>query len=305
VTRKERGRERAPLDAARATSAASREPAGIEQTLLDLQGATGNVGIQRLLDGHPGRGRALHPSVERLLVARAPATRTGRTAATATPLIQRDFLSSVERGWEMYSGMSDEGAGFARELMRWRMLGLGADFEKFPWDGDWNQFMAARPEIQRAMADYFRAKVVDLSTHEAGATGAEVLPWNWESFDGQITGVALNELESMRLTLHGCHRIEIRGDYHVETQGSDKIVKLSTVTFTWVDRADLHPGTGTQLESGAVVDDSEFTGAGWDYDIRIQFMMPGESTWTVSGGSATHTRGWPPTTGAPQPGVRG
>ena len=83
-----------------------------------------------------------------------------------------------------------------------------------------------------------------------------------------------------------------------------KKVALSGMTFTWIDRADLHPGTITELDSGEEVDDSEFTDAGWDYDISILFAM-GSSTWRVTSGSANHIRGWPPVTGAPAAGFRG
>ena len=115
----------------------------------------------------------------------------------------------------------------------------------------------------------------------------------------------MNELESMRLTLHGCHRIDIEGDYEVTEDGGDNVVRLTNVQFTWVDRADLHPGTATQLESGETVDDREFTSAGWDYDIRIHFYMPRSSTWRATGSGVRHERGWPPITGAPEAGFRG
>jgi len=113
-----------------------------------------------------------------------------------------------------------------------------------------------------------------------------------------------DELESMRLTLHGCHRIDIEGEYEVTTEGSDKIVRLKNVHFVWVDEGDMHPGVGTQLDSGEIVEDEEFTGAGQGFPIRIHFYMPRISTWRVSGGTATHERGWPPSTGAPAAGIR-
>ncbi len=208
------------------------------------------------------------------------------------PAIQCGFWDSVGRGWDMYTGLSDEGAYFARTLMEWRILGFGMTFRGGP---EWSVFMADRPEIQRAMASKFES----LATRFA-ASGGE------GSFSDTITGVRLNELESMRLTLHGCHEITISGDYEVTTdEAGDTVVILSDVEFHWIDAADLHPGTETELEDGSMVDDSEFTSAGWDYDIDIAFHMPGSSKWKVVGGSATHIEGWPPITGAHAGGFRG
>ncbi len=220
----------------------------------------------------------------------------------AGDILQCDWSSSAKRGWEMYSGLKDEGAPFARELMRWRMIGLGMKFIKRPDDRDWNNFMVTRPEIYRAMAPKFSGLVTKFAA--GGPTGSEWLG-GWKYFSDSITDVKLNELESMRLTLHGCHRIDITGRYFVEKEGADTIVKLGSMRFTWIDRADLHPGTATELKSGAEVDDKEFTGAGWDYDISIQFEMPSISTWRVSGSSVTHIRGWPPEAGVPAAGFRG
>jgi hypothetical protein len=231
-----------------------------------------------------------------------PAATHALGSRTPESMIQGDFWSSMGRGWEMYARLNDIGAPFAQELIRWRVLGLGMDFRKHETDSSWNDFMVARPEIQRATALKFQQMVLTFAA--GGPTGNE---WagGWKSFSDSMTNVRLNELESMRLTLHGCHRIDIRGRYYVEDSGSDRIVKLGSVRLTWVDRGDLHPGTATELSSGASIDDSEFTGAGWDYDIFITFEMPSLSTWNVSGGVATHTRGWPPETGVPAAGFRG
>jgi hypothetical protein len=229
--------------------------------------------------------------------AREPSTRRSTHVAnfTSEQTVQRDFWSSLRRGGEMYYGMDDEGAPFARRLMEWRITGFGRDFVITPADRHWNRFLIERPEIQRAMATKFGSLAEGFAAAGPGS----------DEFEDSITGVMLNELESMRLTLHGCHRIDISGRYEVIEDGTDYIVRLSSVTFVWVDRADLHPDVETELESGEVVEDVEFTGAGWDYDIRISFRMPRTSTWRVSGGTATHERGWPPVTGAPAAGFRG
>jgi Domain of unknown function (DUF4157) len=226
--------------------------------------------------------------------------KSSASATTNGAAVQGDFWSSAGRGWDMYSGMTDEGAPFARKLMRWRMIGLGGDYRTRAGD-DWDEFMSARPEIQLVMAARFPLLVAGFATQPD--TGNQWMG-GWQSFTDTVTNVRLNELESMRLTLHGCHRIEIHGRYWKGLENGVMTVKLGGVHFTWVDRADLHPGTTTELGSGAEVDDREFTGAGWDYDIYIAFSMPSISTWTVAG-SPTHVRGWPPVTGAPTAGFRG
>jgi hypothetical protein len=204
------------------------------------------------------------------------------------------WWDSIRRGWDVYWGMNDEGAFFARQLMQHYLLGFGSDFEnpQTSWNA-WSSFMASRPEIQRAMATEFESLVVGFASR--GGSG---------QFSHSITGVKLNELESMRLTLHGCHSIDIEGEYEVTTEGSNKIVRLKNVHFVWVDEGDMHPGVGTQLDSGEIVEDEEFTGVGQGFPIRIHFYMPRTSTWRVSGGTATHERGWPPSTGAPAAGIR-
>jgi hypothetical protein len=43
------------------------------------------------------------------------------SVSPAKPMIQGDFWSSMGRGWEVYSRLSDVGAPFAQELVRWRV----------------------------------------------------------------------------------------------------------------------------------------------------------------------------------------
>lgn len=291
------------------------EPADV----LTLQRIIGNSSIQRLLsEGRQADGKAWG-SEESGTAREATTGRLDPVSYSASQsVVQRGWVESLRRGARMYLGMNDEGASYARQLMEWRILGLGADFVRR--GGDWGRFMAARPEIQRAMATKFAALVQGFAAAGPGSG----------TFTDSITGVRLNELESMRLTLHGCHRIDISGSYEVTEEASRATeegstrartmapprprpprapttyrVTLSDVRFVWVDRADLHPGTTTELDTGEQVDDRQFTAAGWDYDIRIHFSMPRTSTWLVSRGQATHRRGWPPVTGAPAAGFRG
>jgi hypothetical protein len=120
-----------------------------------------------------------------------------------------------------------------------------------------------------------------------------------------LTGVKLNELESMRLTLHGAHRIDVEINYDVNAISGGDEVAFRRIKMTWVDRGDMHPGTVTELEGGEEVDDAELTGAGSAYDIFIEFGPLGRTVYQVSGGRATQISGWPPVPGAATPGRRG
>ena len=278
----EHGSESAPASDARQDAARGTGGPGAEAAeVLQLQATIGNRATTAMLQrsgrvGSPVRGRP------------------GRQ------LVQRGFWSAIGHGLDVYSGIpdSDPGKPFAQELMRWRMLGMGSDFiKRGSADSDWNQFMLDRPELQRAMVPVFK-KIAE----EQAALGPSGSEWmgGYRNISKDITGVRLNELESMRLTLHGCHRIEIRGRAHTAQDGANWVVSIWP-KITWVDRAAMHPGTATVLDTGAQIDDSSFTAAGWDYDERIMFELVGtilhpdaSSKWRVSGGTATHLAGWPP-----------
>lgn len=230
-------------------------------------------------------------------------------AASSRGQIQADFWDTLGRGWEMYWGVDDAGAPYARALMEHYLLGLGTDFDVSPAETEWNTFMCGRPEIQRAMQP-----VLDALAAQVSASGATEQPWfRWgggPSVNHSITGVRLNELESMRLTLHGCHRIDIEVNYDVNDISGGHEVIFRRIAMTWVDVADMHPGTETELDSGETVDDAELTSAGSSYNIFIAFdptyagLYP-RSVYQVIGGSVTQTAGWPPTSGAAAPGRRG
>lgn len=222
---------------------------------------------------------------------------------TGSDMVQADFWDTLGRGWEMYWGVDDEGAQFARQLMEHYLLGLGTDFDVAPGvDGGWNEFMLARPEIQRAM----RPVLEGIATRVAAA-GPTEQPWfRWgagPTVNESVTGVRLNELESMRLTLHGCHRIDVEVNYDVNAISGGHEVIFRRISMTWVDVADMHPGTETELDSGETVDDAELTSAGSAYNIFIRFdtSVARDNTYTVynvMGGSATQVSGWPPAPGA-------
>jgi hypothetical protein len=264
----------------------------------------------------PEAGATLQPTVEHIL--RLQATAGNRMTGVVLQrmraerqTVQRGVFSALGKGLGVYTGIpdTDPGKKFAQELIRWRVLGAGSDFIKRGHaDSDWNEFMLARPEIQRAMVPVFKEIAQDEAAK--GPSGGE---WTggYRKISTSITGVRLDELESMRLTLHGCHRIDIKGRVHVADDGANRVVKIWP-QMTWIDVADLHPGTTTELDSGKSVDDKEFSAAGWDYKIWIMFEPFGSvfapdvsSKWRVSGGTATHEAGWPPEGSVPQGGRRG
>lgn len=220
------------------------------------------------------------------------------------PSIQADFWDTVGRGWDLYWNLDDEGATYARDLMEHYAVGLGTDFDVFPSDSSWNYFMLGRPEIQRAMRPVLERVAINVA-----ANGPTDQPWirfgEGPTVDETITGVRLNELESMRLTLHGCHRIEVHILYDVNAIAGGHEVIFRQIRMKWVDVGDMHPGTGTELNSGEIVDDSELTSAGSSYNIFIEFMPFERTVYHVTGGSATQISGWPPTPGVAEPGNRG
>jgi hypothetical protein len=209
-------------------------------------------------------------------------------------VVQMDggFWDTLQRGAGIYLGITlqDEGSPYAKALMRHYVLGGGGEFNpetssiNFPTDGMWSSFMAGRPEIQRAMEAAFRTEA---ATAAGGSTTSGHIATS-------ITDVRLNELESMRWTLHGCHRIEIEMDYSVSDDGAgNKTVTFTNMHFRWIDVGDMHPGTVTETDSGELVDDADLMGAGSSFPINIPFAAPGSSVWQVSGGTASHSSGWP------------
>jgi hypothetical protein len=209
-------------------------------------------------------------------------------------VVQMDggFWDTMWRGAGIYLGITlkDEGSAYAKALMRHYVLGGGGEFNpenssiNFPTDAMWSSFMAGRPEIQRAMESELRTQAGTLAG--GSSTSGHVTT--------STTGVRLNELESMRWTLHGCHRIEIEMDYSVTDDGSgNKTVTFTNMHFRWIDVGDMHPGTVTETDSGEEVDDADLMGAGSSFPINIPFAAPGSSVWSVSGGAATRSSGWP------------
>lgn len=227
-------------------------------------------------------------------------------------VVQADLLEDLQRGYEtvergagLYWNLDDEGAPFARDLMEHYALGFGTDFDTDPYnDRDWNQFMLDRPEIQRAVRPVLESIASRVASR--GPTDQPFIRFGaGPTVTETVTGVRLNELESMRLTLHGAHRIDLEVNYDVNAIEGGREVIFRRIHMTWVDRGDMHPGTETELESGEMVDDAELTGAGSAYDIYIEFMPFGRTVYHVKGRSVQQVSGWPPTPGAATPGKRG
>ncbi len=244
---------------------------------------------------HCGTASSEDP-VQRKPSASAPDTVVQRTSAAgranANVVQMSGWWDTIQRGAGIYLGITlqDEGSAYAKALMRHYVFGGGGEFNpetssiNFPTDAMWSTFMAGRPEIQRAMETEFQAQATTVAA--SGTPGGHV--------STSITGVRLNELESMRWTLHGCHRIEIEMDYTVTDDGAgNQTVTFSNMHFRWIDVGDMHPGTVTETDSGEEIDDADLMGAGSSFPINIPFAAPGSSAWTVSGGAATQSGGWP------------
>jgi hypothetical protein len=272
------------------------------------EAATAAVGARALTAGDDiffarGQYRPQTQEGRRLLAHELTHTVQQRQAGGTPAAAQADFWDTVGRGWDLYWGLDDEGAPFARDLMEHYLLGFGTDFDVTPAsDPDWNRFMLDRPEIQRAMRPVLEQIALDVA-----GQGETEQPWirfgAGPTVTENVTGVRLNELESMRLTLHGAHRIEVEVNYDVTAlEGGGFEVVFRRIKMVWVDRGDMHAGVGTELDTGEVVEDEELTGAGAAYDIYIWFQPFERTVYRVSGGSATQQSGWPPTPGASAPG---
>jgi hypothetical protein len=156
-----------------------------------------------------------------------------------------------------------------------------------------------RPELQAALNAKMQEVVRKLC--QGGADSGKV--------NETLTGVRLNQLASMRMTLHGSHRIDIKDDFTVQGRGTACCrVTFKNLKYTWVDRGDLHPGTQTELDDGSTVDDSFFErlsrwipSAG-PYDIRITWSA--DSQWLDDGRTVQIEWGWPSSVPVPPGGGR-
>ena len=229
---------------------------------------------------------------------------------------ERDAIS---KGASVYFGMDDEGQAYAKQLMRHYATGNGALFNpeaaliNYPTAGMWSGFLAERPEIRIKIARELRTQAVAVAGLGSAAqldpeqTDARVLQQTTTNGGGTlvasghrhtaITDVSLDRLESMRLTLHGCHQVLIDFDYAVrEDESGTKTVTFSNLMFHWIDVATMHDGAAgkTVLKDDTIVEDKDMKAGGNNYPIDIPFAAPGVSRWSVTGGAATPEKtDWP------------
>lgn len=135
----------------------------------------------------------------------------------------------------------------------------------------------------------------------------EIGPWrSYEMPDlptpTAAVGAVLNELQSMRMTLHGAHRIEVSGAtfYGCKSANSGCTVIIENLQFNWIDVGDFHPGISTDLPGGGQVDDSAFAQLSQlfprsgDFDISIKWSDSDIYLRVPQGGSSGNIiHGWP------------
>lgn len=242
-------------------------------------------------------------------------------------------LSAGEAIVEFFSNFfNDEGSKYALDLMKHYAIGMGEPFVRGR-RGEidllgWGAFMANRPEIQVAMRGHFQEVIKEVGASTKPPEGEFVRLVN-QTVEGE--SIRLSDLQSMRLTLHGCHRILVTGRYHKmsaentinsfrrpepprwclnldpSAQGlqrcpvdgnrrSSQEITLYDVWFIWVDKGDLHGKLETILDSGNSVPDEVFEALkiGKEFDVSIWFKMPSMSIWRHKDNETTHLDGWPP-----------
>ena len=87
------------------------------------------------------------------------------------------------------------------------VVGIGA-YQKH--EDRWGNFLRNRPELQRALS----AKMQEIALNICRGSSPS------GAVSDQLTGVRLNELASMRMTLHGCERITIEDGYTADNLGT-------------------------------------------------------------------------------------
>jgi RHS repeat-associated protein len=211
-----------------------------------------------------------------------------------------DILDALERGFEYYNKIpdSDPGKPLALELMKWRLQGFGRTYTgkvlephlgRSATDPRWQRFLSSQSEITSAVHQRLSENAQRLASLDPGTKGAV-------GFGTEID-VVLNRLESMRLTLNDTD-VRARHGFTITEEEGVKYVTIDAVRLQLRDRGDLHEGVVTRMNDGSEVDDKEFMGAGWDYDIRIDFTLPepdAQLKFRVNeDGTVTQVAGWRP-----------
>jgi len=178
---------------------------------------------------------------------------------------------------------NDPGRLFAKDLIKHYAFGRGKPYIKK--GGAWGVFMKNRPEIKLAISKKMKSVVKQLCEKTVYSG----------NISENVKNVKLTELDSMRLTLHGCTRIEIKDDFRSNGY-CPCYIAFKNLEFTWVDKGDLHPGTKTELKGGKVIDDSafkkieKFIPTAGPFPIKITWYA--DSTWRYDT-SAEIMSGWP------------
>ncbi len=243
------------------------------------------------------------------------------------PISQYDprGLMSFGDAWDMYWNLDDEGRWFARDLMRWYAMGRGIPYkrgesylsrewrdwtndrfwihDRLPDSGGWSEFMRDRQELQIVGREFYaeqtRRICSALISKGPGYTS------ELTQFDRNAKNTELHQLESMRLTLYGSKKINVKGFWQASntvdsTNSCVCRVDFKWVTWRWLDDGDLHPGKKTALDSGETVDDKEFSDVASAFGplsgpFPIEISWIGDASWQMkSNFSIEHVSGWPP-----------
>jgi RHS repeat-associated protein len=218
-----------------------------------------------------------------------------------------------------YWNLDDEGARYARSLMRWYAIGHGELYqagakwnhtvkESF-WSGKeswshklfpvisikaghiirrppWSRFMRSRPELQSAARSFFQGLTSEICSRLTETW--EVQETSDTRFRRNAPHTKLNQLPSMLLTLHGSQKITVNGYYkrrfrpkRGKSRECECEVEYKWVTWVWHDTGDLHPGIKTQISQTEMIDDKEFKQVGLGQPYPIKIYWPGSSTWRI------------------------
>lgn len=221
-----------------------------------------------------------------------------------TPLVQRQLIQRSWYDWlpaptdvvirgiinqivDKWIPRNDPGRWLGQDLIEHYAFGASRPYIRK--DGIWGVFMKKRPELKEALNRKMKSVVKEL--YEKAVLSGK--------FSDNFTGVKLNELASMRMTLHGCHHIDIKDDFR-STGSCPGYITFNNLKYTWVDKGKLHPGTKTELDDGTTIDDSWFKKlaryipTAGPFDIKITWSA--DSKWFCDGTTTQIVCGWPSST---------
>jgi hypothetical protein len=155
-----------------------------------------------------------------------------------------------------------------------------------PSAAEWDKFMKERIELKE-MADSFYKKLTLKRCERAKPILAKLdsgqeFESNYEVVNEKAPHTKLNELESMRATLHGSELITFGSERKVilqhdkDTGTCSCTVEYRWINWTWWDTGNLHSGKKTDMADGKAIDDKDFEdiGVGRPYQIKIHWRDP-------------------------------